>query len=168
MRRQRSIGSRSLRRMRIPIALPFGATSPDTSMTKGGSRASWSPTFSLGTAEPIDDNQVGALPHRGIQPFREFGESSGIETAPGAAGARIGYQANSFATRQHDDAEPGALRLATTAGLNDADRTKTRPAQVAGEVDEHAVGVIVRPIDDRSDIALSVEPHKAHLMERYI
>ena len=58
--------------------------------------------------------------------------------------------------------------MAASVNLNDADRTAPGPAQIIGEVDEQAVGVIIGSVDDRGDVALGIEPHVPYLTERCI
>src|SRR5260370_706784 len=260
MRRHRSMGPCALRCMRNPIALPSGATSPDTSMTNGGSGFSrtasvssaitkcslrrtaasfcpfaksggqalasaharprdrpppsidrlpatrqpnihavrkpdpvkeaslghgnqhWnigleglrdgfdqSPAFGLGAAKAIDHDEVGAVVGRGCQPVGELAEPLIIKSAASCIVVFfICDEAEGFPARQHDDAQFRLLCPATAAGLDDADRTNSRTAEVAGEIDEETVGVVISTVDHRGEIALSIEPHAAHLMKRYI
>jgi hypothetical protein len=127
-----------------------------------------SPHPRLLKAEPVDDHQVSPFFDCGGKPPFGFGEPPGIEMASGGGGARIGYEADGFATRQDDNGEPRVLRLAATASLDDPDRTKPCPAQVVGEFDQQAVRIVASSMDDCCNIALGIELHAACLMERCI
>jgi hypothetical protein len=50
------------------------------------------------------------------------------------------------------------------ADLNNADRSKSRAAKIVREVDEHAVGIVAGPEDDRGQIALGIEHRAAFLV----
>ena len=127
------------------------------------------PAFGLGAAKAIDHDEVGAVVDCGSEPPGEFAEPSVIESAAaGIAVFCIRDEADGFPARQHDDAEFRLLCPATAAGLNDADRTNSRTVEVAGEIDEETVRVVISTVDHRGEIALSIEPHAAHLMKRYI
>jgi hypothetical protein len=69
--------------------------------------------------------------------------------------------------RQHDDAESRIVRSAAAANLNDAHRPTTRPTEVGRKVRKHAIGVIVRSVDDGSHVALGVEVHAGFSVSIY-
>jgi hypothetical protein len=127
------------------------------------------PAFGLGAAKAIDHDKVGAVADCGREPVGELAEPLVIKSAASSIAVFcICDEAEGFPARQHDDTEFRLRCPAAAARLNGAGRSDSRTAEVAGEIDEETVWVVISTVDHRGEIALSIEPHAAHLTKRYI
>jgi len=127
------------------------------SMSGDGKRSNWlsKPPRPSSTLQQSPD-----APRGGPSPY--FANSQKV---PAEHGRRTAFPATD---RHHrSSAEPWVLHPAAAANLNDADRTKPSPPQIVGKIDQQAVRLVVRSVDDRRDIALVIEPQAAHLMAMY-